>query len=475
MVQSRRKYQIGEGCAMGKVQLLVCSLVMSLLVGLGGCGGGGAAPEASVAGVEPPTDLAPLSAASTLLPTSASASVDAAPVQGVNASAIHWLGERLGSDNASNLAVVMPLSQAFLWNLSRAAQGETLSGFQAGIVAGSLEDVMQASMAPVDRQVWGMTGTLFKRAFLSSVQHAGPQTPLNSLSTAEADFSQLWEEPAFNAAIASAGLTTQWDKMTGSYLAKLVTIDQFSAAISMPGGVLRDVAYASTHSASSRKVRPAMVWSDQVKQLAGEGYELAYLKAASHTVMTITPTNAALGNWSSAQWRAAVEASLRSVAAGEGVAGELVLLNDGYALNVDMARLVSPDWLGFSTVNADMRGLDLVGGTHVELVGSQAALSVGVSGITLTAATGVVHKYSPQNVNQFSDVYFTIGEVSPVSAVVFTSYFGSGGIPSQPECPSDMRKASPSFLVVLDANAQVLFMAAMSSPDHEVGEECIIR
>lgn len=359
-----------------------------------------------------------------------------------------------GSTALDNQLALPPLDLAHAATLLAAARGQTASQLQQRFTLTPAVDAWLRTGSPVARQVWSQRGAPVLLSFLRQVDFTGPANRGN-WQAGDIGFPSI--ETGFVAALAQASEDLYpylFDTDT-----RLAVVDALKSRITWPEAQVIQGRFQDD-GGYSRHVSVVVVTQGVVRH-AGTGYAANAYTAGGRTVLAIVPdgSTSLRGFLSSGQLDQAIRESAAAVqgpAAASLPAGELRLPQGkaGLKPSVDgWLRRRGAD-LAYNEIQADMRGLDGQGGTYVRMHRPPSLLKVDAAGFALDSAYAAAFTYSPRNVNG-------PGGGGGTSAGVIISV----------DTGPDFEHCSPTpelrsfFLVVLDENAAVLSLAAISQVD----------
>ena len=429
-----------------------CAALAASACLLAGCGGGGregatASPLTTSAGDE-------LRRLSPTLVTQDHSSTD--PVvnvsQAVNRSASDWVVSGLTS-GTDNVMAITPMAQAYLGTLIRAARGDTLAEIDAQIAARSLDGLASALLpAGVSRDVLGKQGSLFRQDFLNSIQRVSPATRVSYWSAFEVDDAGYLPDRTMR----SSALDSWYAMASQGRDIRLLQEDRFGLSVDMPGGIPLPALYSMEDGSSS--LVNTQTWTDGAKEVAAPGFTAEVLQAGDYFVMTVSPTAGKLADWTADRLSQSIAETQTKVASGHATSGRLTLIPGQHAVTLDPSRLLPNAKLAFNPIQADLRGLDLQGGTYLVSLPASAQLSISMVGLSISSTMTLGYVYEKGNVHQ-SPVPLGSGFLGPIHSSIS---FDSRSPP--PPCPSDMEQLRSTFLVVLDSQGQVVLLTALRSP-----------
>jgi len=192
-----------------------------------------------------------------------------------------------------------------------------------------------------------------------------------------------------------------------------------------------------------------------VQRHTGAGFTAEAIAAGEYTVMTIRPGAASLTDFAALRLEAALSESVSALidVASAPAAGEMVLPIAALSLDTADIQADGAAALAFDEVNANLRGLDGVGGTYARASSPTGLLQIGSAGLTLQAANALAFDFSPRNV-------YGPGYAAGDFLALFPPWTGQVNGPSMPACGPD-DDLSSFYLVILDSRRLVVSLAAI--------------
>lgn len=473
----KRMGSVVNGARMG-------AMAVAALVLVAGCGGGGGAGPTAV----PPAEAASASAAiggqspavppltatvaeysawRTALATAApaaSAPDATAAAQFVSASvhaAVEELRVSLGA--TGNAAAAPPLMWAALNSLAAAATGGTLTEISSRFDVAPTPWTAAARTGQVTRQLWVDRGRPLRTDFLAATDAFGDPPRLAGWSAAEVGFgdgSDAGYLPLITALDGAGVSLLGFDHLTNI---RLLSLDRLTLEAAWPAAGFNGV----FERAPQDWVRlPMLRLAAGVTRHVGSDYTADVLPVGDLWVMSLRPASGTLSDFASTRLEPAlaqaVEALLGDTAASTPPApGDMVLPVGDLALSIradDPLRRAGIG-LAYDPVNADLHGLDGVGGTYVQGLSGGARLTLSTDGMSLRAAHAMAYTFSVLNLN------FT-GGFAGTTLVLGADGNQSFTAPPPPPCGEpDLRTF---FLIVLDGRRQVVSLIAVQAPGDSV-------
>lgn len=458
---------------------LATSISAALLCGLASCGGGdgggaaasAAAAAAAAASAEAAAAAASLASASSLTvaqyqaqrsTAAGTGTGTATPADATQQAKLRSADQALAvaqwqTDFAgSNPVVLPPLVYASARALAAAAQGDTLAQLDT-LLAGRISLAPDATTAAwqtgqVASAGWAAQGFKLARSFLRAVDSSDGRLAAWSLADAAFAAGSASSDAALTQALAAQGLALT-DFAATNNLRLLLT-----HALKLSGGWPAGYTFDGLFEVGPQDLLalPLLRVRTGVKRLAGTDYTADLLAAGPLRVLALRPTAGTLHAFATTRLAPALAAAVQTlVMDGAGTAGELLLPLGPLALDaaVDAPIQRAGVTLAFDEVNANLRGLDELGGTYAQVKSAPARLVVSADGLALSAAHGLGLTYSVRNVNSGYGVIVTNsgGSVAfPVSG------------PCTPVWPvADLRSF---FLAVLDSRGALLALVAVQHP-----------
>ena len=449
----------------------ISAAVLCVLAGCGGSDGGSAAASAEAAAAASLASASTLTVAQYQAQRSAAAGTNtgtgtgtATPADAAQQASLRSADQALAvgqwqTDFAgSNPVVLPPLAYASARALATAAQGDTLAQLNT-LLAGRITLAPDAAAAAwqtgqVASAGWAAQGFKLARGFLGTIDSSDGR--LAAWSLADAAFA---DGSAFNDATLTQALAAQGLALTDFAAAtnlRLLLTHTLKLAGGWPAGDtfdgLFEVGPQDLLSLPLLRLRTA------VKRLAGSDYTADLLAAGPLRVLSLRPAAGELAAFATTRLAPALAAAVQTLLVdGGGTAGELLLPLGTLALDaaVDAPIQRAGASLVFDEVNANLRGLDEVGGTYAQVKSAPASLVVSADGLALSAAHGLGLTYSVRNV---------YGDGFGVGVTVFDGRYPVIHVngPCTPVWPSaDLRSF---FLAVLDSRGALLALMAVQHP-----------
>lgn len=451
------------------VQTVLAAASVAALLSLSACGGGGdaAVPRDEV---KPTVQQAPSTQSVLQLQAADASTVQVAAVAAPAALSVMmglagtWLPP-VDTTQSADPAVIMPLAQAHWRNVSRAAQG-TLSA-QANSLAAQpvMAAFLVAPLGSLDRQVWGQREHLFNNSFLKDLRLVSAVSAVNAYTAAPLDFARSQELASadFSASIVGTVGLSGWTQFTQKTSTRLVQFDHGVWTWPLQGG---QATQAVVSDGAGRLYQTAStVWRDRVRAVTGADYAARVVgQQGAESVLYITPTDGNLSAWSGVRLSQVVDEAVAAAASDSATAGELILPLQTHALRLELSSVVKGLERAFDPLQADLRGLDLQGGTYLKTLDAYASLDVMADGLKVEARTGLAFVHDPRNPFQgtggsaFNYFQNSLGLLQ-----------GSIGQPTLPGC-GDAQRVRPGFLILLGAQRQL--MAVVAFTPRPTGDRC---
>lgn len=404
---------------------------------LAACGGGGSeTPRPTVETVELPSRMTLQAwqlSRGTVAPVGAASVLGLAQVDEVARLSRSRALADLGDINPlipNNGFVTPPLHFSAVRVVEAAARGETLNQWQSLFPAASVLAIDDALATGVERRVLvnaasQLEGSLFKTL----------EGPINA---------PLW--------LPQQGLSvSDWPAQGYPAATRLATIDTLNRAWRWSGAVSFDGVWESALP-QQRVVAPMLSLSSDVKSLAGAGYRALALRGeAGRRLVVIEPTGSMIGftrqqldaaiiessrGFNSAAWASLTNATM-VLPRDAGIAGEV----SGFGVNA----------LALDELRANLGAID-GGGTFVQDTGVQASMRIEAGGLNAQGSRTLKFIFSPFNPFNGGSVT-TMVNLTPV-----------------PPCPRPTPDLRPFYLLELDANDRVVWLARWAALG---GESCV--
>lgn len=357
--------------------------------------------------------------------------------------------------SVANGAVVPPLTDAALRSLGAAASGDSLAQISAAGFDLAPTPYMAALLTSrVASQWWADRGRSFRTDFLAATDAAAAFPRLAAWSAAETGFADAsaYADAGLGQALDAAGMSL-WSFEAGTNI-RLLALNTVSAGAAW--GPVNPV------DGIFQRVRlPLLRISSGVRRHAGADFTADLLAVGDLRLLQLRPGVGANGGTVSAAWLTAALAQSSQALLGAGSAalpaGELLLPQATLPLplKVDSALRNAGVQQLFDKVNANLKGLDGVGGTYAQSVSPNATLVLGPDGLALRAAHAMAFTFSPLNINgpggNFGLIYTNV-DLAPA----YSCFVGQTLTWPTP----DLR---PFYLALLDARGVVVALAAFST------------
>lgn len=445
---------------MGQVRFVrsgFAALNVAVLLAVSACGGGGdsAVPRGDVKPVVQPTQsvqsvVQPHTAGAAAVQVSAPGAPVALGVMSGLAGA--WLPPE-DANQHGDPAVIMPLAQAHWRNVARAAQGTLLTKANSLASPSAMAAFLQAPLGSLDRQVWGQSGHLFNNSFLSDLGLVSAASAVNGYTAAPLDFAQSQELASADFAASINGTIGQsgWASFAPKASTRLVQFDHGVWAWPIQGGQATQALVADDRGRLYKTA--SLVWRDQVRAVTGADYAARVVGQGAGRVLYIMPNDGSLSAWSVARLSQVVDEVVAGASSEAATDGELILPIQTHTLRLDLTAVVKGLERAFDPLLADLRGLDLQGGTYLKALGDYASLDITADGLKVEAQAGLAFVHDPRNPYQntsTSSNYFGNSLGLGQAALDFLTLPACGDVP----------RVKAGFLVLLDANGQLMVLTA---------------
>jgi hypothetical protein len=464
MIPSTNKSRGEEAMAhlrLAQAGLAVASVVAVL--SLSACGGGGGGSDAPLpkSEVKPTAQQAP-STQSVLQLQTADASVAkiaaAAPasLSMLTGLAGTWLPP-LGDTPTADPAVIMPLAQAHWRNVSRAAQGTLSTQANSLATQAEMAAFLRAPLGALDRQVWGQRDHLFNNSFLSDLGLVSSVSAVHAYAAAPLDFalSQELASADFSASITGTIGLSGWTQFAPRASTRLVQFDRGVWTWPLQGG--QAIEAIVSDNVGRLYQTASTVWRDQVRAVAGADYAAQVLgQKGAERILYIVPTNGSLFAWSPVRLSQVVDEAVAASSSDSATAGELILPLQTHALKLRLSNVVKGLEQAFDPLRADLRGLDLQGGTYLKSLDEYASLDVLPEGLQVEARAGLAFVHDPRNPFQG-----TGGSSSSFFQVNLGLMQGGKDQLTLPLC-GDAPTLRPGYLVLLAEQRQLMAVVAFT-------------
>lgn len=334
-------------------------------------------------------------------------------------------------DLNANAVTVPPLYFALAHTVASAARGETLAALRLKVAQPSNANVESGLMQGVARRVSAAPDAVFSGEFMNAISMAGRPGTWQSLELRALSAAVVAADPKLRLSIYDqVGRHWPWAQVqpfSGTFAGHGMLLNVPMLRIS--GFVLRHV--TATYAAVGMPL-PDSTWLIQV-----------------------TP-GAALAEWPASSLSGALADVAAAIAArpvSAAAAGDMVLPVGfaGSAVGMDDRRGMA---LAMDHVNANLKGLDGVGGTFLNAPTGSAHLSLAADGLRYGGDQYMGFVFSASNVHSAGLGYtnVTLGPVFP------------------PPCPTAGVDLRPSYLAVMHANGSIAVLSRQAWP---VGEACV--
>lgn len=484
-------FQEWVGCAGNGVRVATVAMAgVALMAGCGGGGDGGAvsvnAPSTVGTGVVAASPAAGASAppttaehASAALPpdtatvavyktlrTRLTAAMPAASAPGAAGAAelLFAVGElRAALGATGNAAVVPPLTQAALNSLAAAATGATLAEIASRFDTAPAPWVAAEKTGRVARQLWADRGRPLRIDFLAATDAFGAPPRLDAWTAAEVGFSDgsAASDPSLSAAMSAAGVSL------GSFSSptdiRLLSVDRLAVNVAWTTAVSFDGVFErATHDLLRL---PMLRLTAGVRRHAGADFTADVVGAGDLRVMSLRPAAGTLRDFAASRLEPAlaeaIEALLGDTAlSAPPAAADMVLpvLDFTVAAAADAPLLRAGVHQVYDPVNADLHGLDGVGGTYVQARSADARLTLAAGGLSLSTAHAMAYTFSPLNLH-YTPTYGAVTTQIFIPPGGFISFADADTVCTWPT--PDLRSF---FLAVLDRRNWVISLLAVQAP-----------
>lgn len=443
------------------------ALLLASLTSLTACGGGDGPAAPADSDPQRSTVSAYTSARTAAAPSQAAAeaqppaSLDAAcdPTHELAVAALRL------QDGQAHALIAPPLLAAHLNMLVAAAAGDTLAQLHTQFPEQAcLNDGLRQTPL-LSRQLWAERGARFQRRFLQQTDWAGAASTLAGPSpwrageTGFADLSYA-SDPAFQQALSPAYAPTLMANFVDTRNTRLVIGDALDLGLSWARDQAFDGHFRSDAGLSYRV--PLLRITDSVVQHQTADYTAnALTDAAGLTLITITPRAGTLQAFAASQLAPALQASIAALTDATPArvqSGELVLPRGELSMSMALDQLVRTRGAGlaYSEIDANLRGLDGLGGTYVQVRPVVSTLQIDTSRLTLHSAYAAAFTFSAKNVHGLRDLS---GQGLEGSSAVTVTFLGS-----VPQCGPTVDLRS-FFIAIVDAHQAVMALAAITAPE----------
>ena len=345
-----------------------------------------------------------------------------------------------------NEVVMPPLTYASARALRAAARGDSLAQMTEKL-AGRIDLAPDAAAAAwqlsrVRSTAWSAVGFKMARDFLTTIDAGTAGWDLS-----EADFAG--GGPFAAAQVAAMGSFAATNDI------RLLLSHELSLTARWPTATAFDGLFErGFHDLLAvRLVRLA----DGVKRLNGSDFSADMLASGDLRVISLRPSSGDLTTFANHRLSAALTTAVQTlVIDGGGGAGEMLLPLGTVSLDLAVDANLSDAGVTtvFDEVNANLKGLDLLGGTYAQVRSSLAQLEIAADGLSLKAAHSLAFIFSPRNIHGPSNgVSLTISNGS----FVFSCYVD----PSYVWPAADLRSL---FLIVVDSRGALLALSTLNRP-----------
>ncbi len=449
------------------------AVATTALLTLAGCGGADGVAEPAATTTPPklpeavatpalqslPDYLAQRSRPSTTPGLPAPSSAELASIADVSrARAVAQLASALAP--RGNAMVVPPLSFAYANVLTSAARGATLAQVLARYPAELGPWAAAAQTQGVQRRLWAPRGTGFLPAFLAASDVAGGTAAPSLAGWAAAEVAD-WSDPSYwqsltalNGGLPAAG--------TPGSLTRLVVADALTDALDWPAASTFDGTYA-TERGGTRLRLPMLRINTGVKRLLLPDFVIDAVTVGQRTLLKLEPREGLLYLAGGEKLNAALAQAMQALIG----PGRSSLADASLVLPVLTVKLPGQSAsdvglpLAFDEINADLRGFD-GGGSYLKVGNAETQLTLGASGLSVSAAHKVEFVFSTKNV--FVPDY-------GYGVVVTSTNSGSSVVQirqSTPACPQPESDLRSFFLAVLDAQKRVISLSALAELNGDV-------
>jgi len=385
------------------------------------------------------------------------AAPDAAALAAMAADNRDWAVAQLLPDVGDvnyNPAVIPALTYAVLRSLGAAADGDSLAQINSHFDLATPPYLAARQTGRVAAQWWAERGQRLRTEFLSATDALGPWPRLAAWSAEEAGFA---DGSARSDATLAQALSAASSGLSVGAFGDTTHIRLLAAhSLSANTGWSAVIPFEGIFERSPEDLLrlPLLRLTAGVTRHSGADFTADLLHAGDLRLMTLRPAAGSLQAFAAGRLGPALAEAIDALLADGAApaAGEMLLPlgNIGLTLHADAPLRRAGVSQVFDEVNANLRGLDGVGGTYAQAVSPTATLRI-ADGLTLQAAHALAFTFSPRNVNGPS--YGSVGFSTFFPDMSFN--FGTCVWPTP-----DLRSF---FAVILDAQRWVVSVAAIQS------------
>jgi hypothetical protein len=437
----------------------------SLTMSLAGCGGGG-----SSGGSAADTNRTSASVTSTTVTVaeykalrmeSATAGAgevpDAATLSKLAADNRHLAVMQLSNPAYdANLVAIPPLSYTALRSVAAAASGTSLTEISRRFDISPSPFVAAQQTSRVSSQWWATRGFRFRSEFLAATDSTGPWPRLAAWSVAETGFSDgsAASDATFTQAMSDAKLTSLIP--SGSISVRMLAVHSIAVRADWNSAIPFDGVFERSFQQLVRL--PMLRLNTGVQRYQGSDFTADVLASADLRIVSLRPSNATLDVFAVGRLEPALTELIAALSSTTALLsnGELVLPRIDLNLSSNPASVLSNVDVKqvFDEVNANLQGLDGVGGTYFSTPSTPVAIHIAEDGLSIRAAQTLDFVFSSRNVNNI-DIGTFNGFNNPSSGSTQFTFFTTA------ICTWPTPDLRPTFLAVVDRQGWIVSIAAL--------------